>query len=119
MNRLLLDAGTTRKVIASARLLESDKPGEVVASVNAINRLLPEGQNVADVIALALADTQPPFVPKDHWWSIAQYCACYLNELNEVERKFVRDMAHRNTRPTQKQEEWLGRIHDRLERRAA
>jgi hypothetical protein len=57
-----LDPDTTRKVIASARLLSSDQPGEVAAALSAMGRLLPDGLSVTDLIERSLTPvpSSPP-----------------------------------------------------------
>ncbi|MBA3670325.1 MAG: hypothetical protein H0W71_09760 [Sphingomonas sp.] len=96
-----IDDATARKIVASARLLNSDKAGEVAASARAIGRL----------ISSAIA-------PRDdhHWRELANYCACRLHLLDAREWVFVFDMAFSNLRPVPKQEEWLRSIAARLEK---
>ena len=111
-----------RRAALSAGLLASDHYGEVVAAAKALVGLLKKGDlDPAAVVSAGLiaVSTSPIPAPRSHWWSVAQFCACHLDQLNDVERQFVIDMAHRNTRPSEKQEAWLGRIHADLNRRAA
>ena len=54
------DTANLRKIAASARLLPSNRPGEVVAAVGAIGRLLPVGLTIADVIERGLMPTLSP-----------------------------------------------------------
>ncbi|HXH00238.1 MAG TPA: hypothetical protein VNI79_07485 [Sphingomicrobium sp.] len=111
-------------MVGAIRLLKSDKPNEVAAAVSAIERMAGVEwlANVAAKACLAevLASTPAPrAAPPSHWFSMAQFCACHLDQLSDIERQFVIDMAHRNTRPSVKQEAWLGRIHADLNRMAA
>ncbi len=116
----VLPARDRRRVVAAAALMTSKHGGEVVAAARALVCLLKKGNlDPAGVVSAGLSTvaTLPP-PPRAHWWSVAQFCACHLDQLNSVEHQFVIDMAHRNTRPSEKQEAWLGRIHDDLNRRA-
>jgi hypothetical protein len=49
-----------RRIIAAARLLLSDKPGEVVAAVGAIGRLLPSGDSISSVIERGVSSALAP-----------------------------------------------------------
>jgi hypothetical protein len=98
MNRFRLNADTTRKVIASARLLESDKPGEVIAAVNAMGRLLPDGVGVADLFERSLATVPPSpqtYAQPRHdvsGWKSRARMARLSPYLNDWERGFLADV---------------------------
>ena len=115
MTALRLDAATTRKVIASARLLSSDQPGEVAAALNAIGRLLPAGMSVPDLIERTLASSpSPPLVPvKPRYnavdWKRRARMARLSPHLNDWERGFLTDVIAKASL-TQRQESKLKAI---------
>ena len=97
---LRLDADQSRKVIAAARLLDSDKPGEVLASARGMGRII--------LASLDNSDDR-------NWQELARYCACRRRELDARDWLFVCDMAFANLRPTPEQEDRLRSIATRLE----
>ncbi len=114
-----LQPSDQRRAALSAGLLASNHDGEVVAAARALCGLLKKcGVDAADAVSAGLAALAARTVPslpplaasQSHWWSVAQFCACHLDQLNQIEHQFVIDMAHRNTRPSVKQEAWLARI---------
>ncbi len=89
-----------RRIIAAARLLQSDKPGEVVAAVGAIGRLL-HNETLSDVIERGVgpaplprpAPASPTFVYRGDWKYRARMVQC-CPHLTEWERGFVADIIH-------------------------
>lgn len=119
-----------RKIIASARLLESDQAGDRQAAVEAVLRLLPSGITVADLLARALPvvafvpslsanHRSDPVSPLRRWQRKARVVAAFPMHLNERELAFVKDMATRPGEPTAKQSDWLSNLAARVEARAA
>jgi len=99
---LRLNAANSRKVIAAARLLDSDKPGEVLASARGMGRII--------LASLGNSDDR-------NWQELAGYCACRRRELDARDWLFVCDMAFakKNLRATPEQENRLRSIATRLE----
>lgn len=115
MTALRLDAATTRKVIASARLLGSDQPGEVAAALNAIGRLLPAGMGVPDLIERSLATSLPSPLSSEQPrcnavdWKRRARMARLSPHLNDWERGFLTDVIAKASL-TQRQESKLRAI---------
>lgn len=130
-----LDPDTRRRVLASARLLQSDKPGERQAALEAVARLLPSGTTIADLLEMALSPvvqfptagslrsqpyaTPEPVVPLRRWQHRALMLLSFPELLNERELAFASDMRVRRDEPTQKQWAWLNNLAARVEARAA
>lgn len=131
-----LDPQTRRRLIAAARLLESDKPGERHAATEAMFRLLPDGVTVADLLVGALSSVVPisrrpgdfrprpsqkpqPFTLLRRWQQKALMLLSFPEMLNERELEFARDMRVRRDEPTQKQMAWLNNLAARVEARMA
>ena len=109
-------------------LLSSDAAGEVIAARDAMMRLVKSNGGDLHELAQVLMDGLTPqkeivFVerapsPEAPARDIAKWClekieqgaACY----GQRERDFVRDMSMRWGEPTQKQRDWLAKIHARL-----
>ena len=98
-----LKSDTRRRVAASARLLLSDKPGEVAAAINAIGRLLPMGMTVHDLIEqslISVADRATPATDRPSQvyrgsWQQRVRMARLSPHLNDWERRFLADiLAH-------------------------
>lgn len=98
---ITLKPDNRRRVSASARLLLSDKPGEVAAAINAIGRLLPKGMTVPDLIEQSLrsdpdhaapVSTAPSPVNLDPAWRRRARMARYSPHLNDWEVAFLEDM---------------------------
>ena len=129
MSGLLLHEERRRKLIASARLLESDLAGERQAAVDAMRRLLPSGVTVADMLEKALPVALPalvqsasprpePVSPLRRWQRKARMIAMSPDHLNERELSFLKDMAVRPDEPSPKQFDWLDNLVARVEARA-
>lgn len=129
-----IPADRRRRLIASARLLESDKAGEREAALSAIKRLLAaDGLSLADLIELALPaslNRAPEPVaarspwdmrsdPLRPWQDKARAVADHHEALNERELAFVIDMAGRGDAPTPRQRDWLDRLVARVQMRRA
>ena len=126
-----LDADRRRRIIAAARLLESDKAGEREAAITAILRLLPDDLTLADLIERAvpvpLNQTPEPVPARSPWdmrsdllrpWqSRARTVAEHHEVLNDRELAFVIDMAGRRDAPTPRQRDWLDGLFARFELR--
>lgn len=130
-----LDADERRKIIASARLLESDKPGERQAALEAVLRLLPDDLTIADALEKALPvvvefdrrlfrpahSIRPePVALRKQWQMTAGFVRAFPQFLNEREREFLDEMTRRRDAPTDRQWSWLRSLEARVqERRAA
>lgn len=119
-----LQADTRRRVAASARLLLSDTPGEVVAALNAIGRMLPNGITVPDLIEQSLSpvvvvagpvSTAPSPVNLDPAWRRRARMARYSPHLNDWEVGFLNDMIGERY-PSARQEAKLNAIFAKSER---
>jgi hypothetical protein len=118
---IALEPDTRRRLIASARLLTSDKEGERIAALEAVQRLLPVP--LADMLERSIS-TVLPFRPQPiallrRWQKTAQFLAAFPDLLNDKERAFVRDMQARRDEPTPKQRDWLDSLSARIEARRA
>lgn len=118
-----VDAGKSRRIAAAARLLLSDKPGEVAGAVQAIGRMLPEGVTVPDLIERALAPSPSPgpghSIPRTsgHYyasWKQRARMALACPYLSQWERGFLSDVVNLTTL-TAKQESCLTRLLAKLE----
>jgi hypothetical protein len=105
------------------RLLGSDKPGEVVAAANAINRSLQSAG--MDIHRLADAVASVPLGPQrspdssdaddqSRWRDIRNFCADRAEFLTKRELQFIASMANWRGRPTPKQLNWLLMIERRI-----
>ena len=88
-----------RRLASAARLLLSDKPGEVIAALDAISRMLPNGMTVPDLIEQSLSpvvaapiSTAPSPVNLDPAWRRRARMARYSPHLNAWEIGFLNDM---------------------------
>lgn len=108
-----LDPVTCRRLIASARLLESDNSGERQAALSAVQRLLPV--SLADVLAGAV-NVAPersrviPVSPCAHWGQ-ADCCLAVL-DLTDWERSFLATI-RRKPRISNKQQAILAPLYTR------
>lgn len=123
MSDKVLDDDRLRKVVAAARLLESDKPGDVQAGLAGMRRLLePVGLTIAEFLQShpASPDTPTPrarpvprgfehILMRDHQRK-ASWLTRHVEALNERERQFLRDMATQRAAPSPAQREWLDRL---------
>lgn len=119
MSGLILQEDRRRKLIASARLLESDQSGERQAAVEAMLRLLPSGVTVADMLDRALAVASAVPLSPRRWQRKGRMVAAFPGHLNERELAFAQDMAVRPSEPSPKQFDWLNDLVARVEARAA
>ena len=119
-----------RRLIASARLLESPSNGEREAALEAMLRLLPDGLTIAALIEVALSPVVVPFRPiheaaqhpsafRDDdmrpWQRVAfDLLADRAELLSEKEREFVRSMMLAKREPTFKQSAWLDDLAERF-----
>lgn len=94
-----LKADTRRRVAASARLLLSDKPGEVAAAIHAIGRMLPNGMTVPDLIEQSMVTCAASTPPSSPWpvkldpaWRRRARMARYSPHINDWERGFLDDV---------------------------
>jgi hypothetical protein len=127
-----LDPDKRRRLIASARLLESDKEGERHAALEAVLRMLPRDVTLADILARAISPVaeirpfQPPnaFHPEPvallrQWQRTAMMLLDFPQFFNERELEFAADIRVRRDEPTQKQWAWLNSLAARCEARMA
>ena len=96
---MALDESRRRKLIGAARLLSSDKGGEALAALGAIQRLLPEGQGLADLLERGLlvggceekrATYKPSraFEVEPHQW-LASWALANVPDVTEWEAEFL------------------------------
>lgn len=115
-----LDPDKRRRLIASARLLESDKKGERHAALEAILRLLPADVTLADILGRAFRPVEPASVILLFPWQRQAETVCNSFELfTDKELDFALTMRERRTVPTRKQWEWLSDLALRAQGRAA
>ncbi len=111
-----LDPDKRRRLIASARLLGSDKKGEREAALEAVLRLLPEGVTIAAALEKALPSVVPLMLP----WQRLAGTVCDLPDLfSDKEIDFALNMKERRRAPTEKQWEWLNDLVARIDERVA
>lgn len=116
-----LDPAVQRKLVAAARLLESDKDGEQRAALAAVMRLLPQGMSLADLIERAL--TQPPHdwsaswakPSAPDWQTKARAILAHCQRLTAKELAFVTNMAGARFEPSEGQRQWLNDLAEKLE----
>lgn len=60
MSVATLDDAARRRLISTARLLDSDQHGEATAALFAIKRLLPWGVGIGDLVEAAMSTSTPP-----------------------------------------------------------
>jgi hypothetical protein len=89
-------------------LLSSDKDGEVLAAVRAINRILQKvGSDWHDLLKISKEGPGPTDHRADAW-----FCLNSVVEWREVERNFLNDMMA-VYKLTEKQAAWLTRLKSR------
>jgi hypothetical protein len=105
------------------RMLSSDRDGEVVASVQAMRRVLASVglslHDLADAIELPARASQHDDDDDDDWRVMAKACAQCPHLLSEREISFVTTMTRWRGKPSRKQAEWLEAIYDRIREAAA
>lgn len=120
-----VDADKSRRIAAAARLLLSDKPGEVAGAVQAIGRMLPDGVTVPDLVERAITPSPakspiPTFSPAPRSyaasWKHRARIALACPHLTKWERGFLRDVVNLSTL-TAKQERCLARLLTELDGR--
>jgi hypothetical protein len=125
---IALDPATHRRIIASARLTQSNHAGERAAAIEAVARLLPEGVSLADVLEhgvkeLSEKSTAPepvdlresqPFRDYSPWRCKALAAFKHMAALNDKESRFVWNLATAHYKPSAKQLAWLDDITARL-----
>lgn len=82
--------------------LGSNHPGEVVATVAAIGRVLHSADLDWHDLAMAASQARPKN-GKDDWRDTLAFCAAHLDRLNGREREFLRSLAHWRGSLTEKQ----------------
>lgn len=113
-----LDPDKRRRLIASARLLESSNKGEREAALEAMLRLLPDGVTIAALIEKAIPPVVavPPMLP----WQRVAAGVCAVHELfSDKELEFALNIRERRRPPTEKQWEWLNDLAARADQRVA
>ena len=102
MSAVLVEPDTYRKAVSAAALLSSDRGGEVVAALAAIERLLPAGMGVGDVFAAGLRPVDPRR-PDDNHKAMASWAVCNA-KLTPWEANFCQSVFHyRSASPKQMQ----------------
>lgn len=110
---IALDPAARRRIIATARLLESDKDGERNAAMEALLRLLPRDVTLADLLERALpAVVEFRSEPSCDWRLMAAH-ADLRRDLSLKERRFVRNLMSAKFPPSEKQMSWLVDILNR------
>lgn len=126
-----LDPDRRRRLIAAARLLDSDKAGERQAAFEAVLRLLPDDDTLADLLERAFPEA-PRVVPLRvvypasafradllrTWQRKAMDILARADVLNEKELDFVQKMAGARREPSDKQLAWLDDLALRVRRAA-
>src|SRR5262249_24671515 len=100
------------------RLLTSDKPGEVDASVHAMRRVLGSANldlhDLANVVEFAAREApQVASTTDDDAREMIRLCRECSDLLTNKERVFVRSMAKWRGQPTERQMAWLSSIYER------
>ena len=110
-----------RRLIASARLLESDQAGDRQAAIEAVRRLLPANITIADLLDRAIQPPSPSWLPAGilpvaalrDWQRKSRAVAISSLALDPHERAFVKDMAGQTIQPTARQMAWLNSLASR------
>ena len=126
VSRPLTQAMTTFPSIAPTiakllRLLASDQPGEIIASVHALQRVLSSAELHFHDLANAIEFVARREVPQiastatsdDNMREIIRCCYERADLLSAKELGFVHSMAKWRHKPTEKQMEWLLSIYER------
>jgi hypothetical protein len=92
MSAVLVDPANYRRLVSAAGLLKSDKSGEVVAALAAIERLLPEGTAVSDVFAAGLRPRDEDVADDNH--KVMASWALQYADLTDWERNFCQSVFH-------------------------
>jgi hypothetical protein len=111
-------APTVAKLI---RLLASDQPGEIVASVHALQRVLSSAEldfhDLANAIEFVARREVPQIassnINDDDMREIIRCCYEHADLLSAKELGFVHSMAKWRRKPTEHQLEWLFSIYER------
>lgn len=127
---IAVDASQRRRLLAAARLLESDKEGERIAALQALLRLLPPGVTLADLLESALSPVVEPWQPEPHpyctdpnffradllrsWQRKAMDVLARAELLNDIEERFAHNMMRQRREPTPKQMDWLDALAGRV-----
>lgn len=127
---IALEPDTKRKLVGALRLLGSDKSGEQLAALNAVQRLLPAGVTLADYVEgiSPVSSTIPPrpkaVDPRDCWGSgewmrpwrrqARQILERHSAKLTDREADFLMGIARRDGPPTTKQADWLKSLTGRF-----
>jgi hypothetical protein len=126
MNNKAIGTPFETKLGKLIRLLASDKPGEVVAAADAINRSLRSAG--MDIHRLAEAVESVPLVPQrspdtsdaddqSRWRDIRNFCVERANFLTSRELEFITSMANWRGHPTHRQMNWLLMIERKIRNR--
>ena len=103
------------------RLLASDKPGELVASVHAMRRVLGSAEldlhDLANVVEFAARREAPQVASAtaddDDAREMIRCCRECSDLLSAKELAFVRSMARWRGEPTKRQRAWLSSLYER------
>jgi hypothetical protein len=114
-----------RKLAKLIRLLASDKDGEVIAAVSALNRALQADGLDIHQLAEAVERTSlvPPQAPpssaggNESWRYVRGWCARHKEYLSERDQAFIASLAHWRGRPSEKQLQWLLDVEQRIRRK--
>lgn len=113
---IALHPDKARKIVAAARLLTSDKPGERQAAAEAMARLSAGGPTIAELIEQGLAVTAPRPDPAlspallRNWQRWAKEVLAAQAAFNASELEFARRMFVQRRTPTMKQLAWIKRL---------
>jgi hypothetical protein len=89
--------------------LGSDHPGEVVATVAAIGRVLEANKLDWHDLAAAVAPTV-----EDDWHDTLAFCTMRADQLSDKEKELLKTLAHWRGKPSAKQLDWLETIAAQL-----
>jgi hypothetical protein len=89
--------------------LASDHPGEVIATVAAIGRVLEANKLDWHDLAAAVAPTV-----EDDWHDALAFCAMHADRLDDKEQDFLKTLARWRGKPSAKQLDWLDAIAAKL-----
>ena len=118
---VILDPAEVHKIASIASRMQSDHDGEALSAARMTCRALDKhGMRIGDVLAYALRrepaprHVRPePVRPRSSHMTMTQRCLGFPNLFNQVETKFLLDVARLRSL-SHRQQEWLNRLFDRV-----